>query len=314
MTVGVIIGFDWRNPHQPLRSRRSLPFLRMVARARALRIYAVDWRSLADSGEAYAVSIRSGHVRVVSLRELDLLHVRSLGPRIPHDETLQHKWTLFLSRVAVIEALGVRCTNPPQTLRLGVDKSYLLALERAGVPVVNTRLVPASTGIDEIRERFSPNGDFVVKPSNGECGRWVTRLADLTELDLIQMRRQCTHLAIQSFVPEIRDGERSLYFMARELSHAVIKHPCHGDFRANGPHLGATVQPYRPSRAELDVAHRAIDAFGAPIDTCRVDLVHPPGGPVVMELEAIDPSPYIELDEALAERVSRFYCDIGQRA
>jgi len=53
-----------------------------------------------------------------------------------------------------------------------------------------------------------------------------------------------------------------------------------------------------------------MDAFPCPLDACRVDYVVAGGRPRLMELEAVDPAPYVARDAAWAERMAAFYADL----
>ena len=93
-------------------------------------------------------------------------------------------------------------------------------------------------------------------------------------------------------MPEIVEGEWSLILVEEELSHAVRKRPKAGDFRTQSE-LGARMTAEEPSPALLTTARGALEAAtrfsaGAPCLT-RIDLVETSDGPIVMEVELIEP-------------------------
>lgn len=177
---------------------------------------------------------------------------------------------------AWIDALdGLPLWNPPEILRWNIHKSYLLELESRGVPIVPTLLVRGGEG-------------FIVKPA-------VSATAFRTE----RHAAGCD-LLVQPFVPEIaRDGELSFVFLGRAYSHAVRKRPRGGDFRVQ-PDFGGTVEPFDPPPGLIDQAARIAATLGRRWLYARVDCVVRDGRLMLMELEATEPSLF--LDEVLAER------------
>ena len=103
---------------------------------------------------------------------------------------------------------------------------------------------------------------------------------------------------VQAFVPEIETrGELSLVYLDGDFSHAVRKRAARGDFRVQSD-FGGTVEPVAPS-AEV---HRFGDAVLAAVTHewiyARVDLVEAEAGPLLMELELIEPDLFLSLPSA----------------
>ncbi|MEZ5063076.1 MAG: hypothetical protein R2700_16495, partial [Solirubrobacterales bacterium] len=95
-------------------------------------------------------------------------------------------------------------------------------------------------------------------------------------------------------------GELSLVFVEGELMHSLRKVPARGDFRIQ-PLYGGTHQAHEPTAAEVAAAERAVAlAPGDPL-YARVDIVTGEGGrPLVIELELIEPSLYLDIAPATA--------------
>lgn len=94
---------------------------------------------------------------------------------------------------------------------------------------------------------------------------------------------------VQQYMPEIISaGEVSLIFFGGLYSHSVIKKVKSGDFRAH-PLWGANVEPYKVSDGERVVADSALDIVGDFIHFARVDLLNLKSGPVIIEVELIEP-------------------------
>ncbi|MBL8508028.1 MAG: hypothetical protein JNM11_06140, partial [Chitinimonas sp.] len=111
------------------------------------------------------------------------------------------------------------------------------------------------------------------------------------------------------FQPEILAlGEVSLMVMDGRYTHAIRKSPKAGDFRVQDDH-GGTVQPYAPSRAEVDFAEAAVAACPSLPAYARVDFVVTAAGCRLMELELIEPELFLRFHppaaDALAAAIAR---------
>jgi hypothetical protein len=118
---------------------------------------------------------------------------------------------------------------------------------------------------------------------------------------------------IQPYVTSIdTDGERALQFFGGRLLHAARKGPVlepgtpYDKKKVAHPGLEA----WTPTPAELAVAERALAAVPAAVPGgpellyARVDLVTgEDGGPVVMELELVEPNLFLSLHAASVPRV-----------
>jgi glutathione synthase/RimK-type ligase-like ATP-grasp enzyme len=170
--------------------------------------------------------------------------------------------------------------NNPATIRHNLAKK--------GIEVIPTHNVD-----DRVRERLAAGQAFVLKPMRGERGHNVMLVKTPAELKAIEGLED-EYLA-QDYMPEIRDGERSLVYLGFEYQHAVIKRPSASDpreFRCNES-LGGTVAVYEPLREELDFAQsviRAYESLGCPVHYSRIDIIKTCRGPMLMEAELINPS------------------------
>jgi hypothetical protein len=106
---------------------------------------------------------------------------------------------------------------------------------------------------------------------------------------------------LQPYLAEVETlRERSLVFIAGKFTHAFTK-PA---FASNA--TGRTeVQPHTPSAEELRVAKAALAAAPLPTLYARVDLAPAPGGPLLMELELIEPDLALRLCPAAAAELAR---------
>ena len=173
---------------------------------------------------------------------------------------------------------GLPVWNPPAILRWNLHKSYLLELEKQGLPIVPTMVMP---------------GRVVVKPAVSATAH-RTMLFDYDVL-------------IQPYLPEIEEGELSFVFLGRAFSHAVRKRPRGGDFRVQ-TEFGGTAERVELSPELVAQAERIAAALGGQWLYARIDGIVRDGRLLLMELEALEPSLF--LDEAAAERFADALCSV----
>lgn len=211
---------------------------------------------------------------------------------------IRSAWDYSWRRAAFLDwADGVpadRLWNPAPVVHWNTHKQYLLDLERRGVPIIPTRLLPrgqpaALSAI--LRDAGWPSA--VLKPAVSQSGRYAMRVdaADLAagqaHLDRLLPSED---MLVQPFVPAIATaGELSVTFVEGRITHAVRKRAADGDFRIHDDY-GGTVAREAPAPDLARVAEAAMEAVGQPLLYGRVDLVEGPDGrPAVMELELVEP-------------------------
>ncbi len=217
----------------------------------------------------------------------------------------------FLAWVAAIEQ-ATRLENPPAVIRWNAHKSYLLDLERTGVPVVATELVERGAGESAQAAAFAGYDEVVVKPAiSGGSYRTIRGSArDAGVRDHLGELVADGDALVQPFLTEIPEhGETSLVFFDGEFSHAVRKIPTAGDWRVQDEYGGAVVD-HDPSPAEFAVAEATLAAAPAPPCYARIDMVELPAGPVVMEAELIEPELFLPTHP---EAAARFAAALAKR-
>ena len=210
--------------------------------------------------------------------------------------------------------------NSSHVMMWNHHKRYIMELQEKGIPVPETILIPQNTdkSLDTILDEI-PWDDFVIKPciGAGSCGlkRFTKDSHDL-EPHLLSLNRHGFYFdypglgrldfgpsdtLVQPYLPEIKQkGEASLIYYGEEFSHSVIKKVKQGDYRAH-PDYGAEVLLYTPSEEEIEVGHQVLEAVGSPTEFARLDLIPSDDGPVVIELELIDPMMFFNHQPETAE-------------
>jgi glutathione synthase/RimK-type ligase-like ATP-grasp enzyme len=119
---------------------------------------------------------------------------------------------------------------------------------------------------------------------------------------------------VQPFIESIRsEGEYSLFYFNRELSHATVKVPKRGDFRVQEEY-GAEVKSLQPETALVETGDHVIRLVEPMPVYARVDFVRGPDGRfLVMELELIEPSMYLRMDSGAPGRFARAFNDYVER-
>jgi glutathione synthase/RimK-type ligase-like ATP-grasp enzyme len=183
-------------------------------------------------------------------------------------------------------------------VRWNMSKTYLLELAAAGVPVVPTVV----TGPGEVPSVPAGWDDVVVKPAIGagaqgtsRHGGTASRVAD----EVAAIHATGRPALLQPYVSGIDAvGETCVVFVGGRFSHAVRKHALLRDTTAQTGQLFAeeVIDPMTATAQERAVADAALAAL--PFDVARsgyarVDLFPTPEGPVVNEVELIEPSLFL---------------------
>ncbi len=199
-----------------------------------------------------------------------------------------------------LERAGVRLLNPAAVVRWNANKRYLLDMERAGIRIVPTRLLPRGEAVDAaaLLEEMGQE-QVVVKPavSGGAKNTFI-----LTRQETAVRQPQLTELVqhedflAQPFQSRIQEeGEWSLLYFGGEYSHCVLKTPKSGDFRVQH-YLGGGIAPREAPAHLRAAADRIVREFAPGCLYARVDGLDQDGELLLMELELIEPFLYLASD------------------
>jgi glutathione synthase/RimK-type ligase-like ATP-grasp enzyme len=225
------------------------------------------------------------------------------------------RWVQFREWVEAFERIPRRLWNPPATVLWNADKRYLETLESAGVRLPFTHW--AEPGDRPDCERFfreAGTGRAVLKPRVSATAYSTYLLERGHRLDdAAWAPLESVGSLLQAFVPEIVDGEASLMFVDGAFTHAVRKRPSTGEFRVQRD-FGGRIESLAPSAALRDFAERVLAATPHAWLYARVDVVEAAGGPVLMELELIEPDLFLARAPAAADRLADGLLRGGSRA
>jgi glutathione synthase/RimK-type ligase-like ATP-grasp enzyme len=200
--------------------------------------------------------------------------------------------------------------NPPETVLWNADKLYLRELATAGVPIPLTRWLEPGERLDYgaiLREWGLPRG--VLKPRISATAYGTHLVSPDRHLSDSDWRHlDAVGGLLQAFVPEVEtEGEASLVFIDGSFSHAVRKRPTRGDFRVQSD-FGGSMEPMSAEASLREFGVAVLARVSRPWLYARVDVVETRQGPVLMELELIEPQLFltaaaaVRLAEALESR------------
>lgn len=221
------------------------------------------------------------------------------------DYTLRR--TQFLAWTRTVAALH----NSAAVVEWNSDKVYLQHLADAGVPITPTKVVRPGAPIEV------PDHEFVVKPSVGAgsrgAGRFQPSAAEQASAHAARLHDAGRTVLVQPYLADVDEhGETALIYLAGEFSHAVRKGPMlagdtgHDLSAGTGLFLDENITPRAASPAEVAVGDQTIrflsERFGSAPLYARVDLLPGPDGPVVIELELIEPSLFLGYADGAVDR------------
>lgn len=220
-----------------------------------------------------------------------------------------HRLGEFHAWLDRLEALGAHLWNPPHILRWNTDKRYLGRLHHPRLSPPPTEILGRGSAVDlpALLERHGWD-EAVMKPAVSADGFSTERTSlsqaasDQPILDTMLARGD---VVMQRLVPEIRtSGEISMMFFAGAFSHAVSKRPKAGEFRVQ-ERLGGAIVRTDPPAALIADARELLETHAPDCLYGRVDVVVTAAGPVLMEVELLEPSLYFEHDPSSADAFAR---------
>jgi hypothetical protein len=221
----------------------------------------------------------------------------------------QHDLAAFGRVLQRIAASSTQLENPLALIEWNVHKTYLGDLERRGVPIPPTQW-PKSPTVDELRLLFEQlrADEIVLKPAVGASAGDVVRLhagASGDVFDRASAMYAQRDLLAQPFLPQIvTEGEFALIYIDGALSHTILKSPKPDDFRVQEEH-GGFIRAVQPEASLLRAGERAFGALAVVPLYARIDLVRAGDDFLLMELELIEPSLYLRLDDGAPMRFAR---------
>lgn len=195
-------------------------------------------------------------------------------------------------------SVGPNLLHGVDVFRWNTDKSYLVELAEAGLPVVPTTLAADPVELRAAIGRFAP---AVVKPRVGAGGRGIVVVYDSESWLPVDQGPWVVQPLVSSVMD---DGELSVFVFGGRPVSQLRKVASRNDIRVHEWHGGTSyLTPLDPEAALL--AADAIAAATTILDTelvyGRVDLMRHDGALVVSEIEITEPGLYLDLMPENAE-------------
>jgi len=188
--------------------------------------------------------------------------------------------------------------NPLELLRWNTHKAYLLDLRARGAPIVPTVVLlgGSAASLDAICDAQGWNA-VVVKPAvaSGSKGAYRAEVGDRAAQLHLDELLGTGDVLVQQFVPAIEDdGEWSVVLVDGVVAHGLRKRPASGDYRVQ-EEWGGNTELVEPTASLAELATRVCAILPAPALYARVDIVAIGGNWHVMEVEATEPSLWLDL-------------------
>jgi glutathione synthase/RimK-type ligase-like ATP-grasp enzyme len=216
----------------------------------------------------------------------------------------------FRAWIESLRAHDVTVVNSVATVLWNMDKQYLGWLEARGIAIPETRWIAPGESI--VVPALLANAGWdrgVLKPRISATAygtHLVTPESTLDDEAVLALRH--AGALLQAFVPEIESaGEVSLVFVDGRFSHAARKQPAPGDFRVQHE-FGGTVGLFDAPVALQEFGARVLSAIPVRWAYARVDLVDTTKGPLLMELELIEPDLFFTPGTDGARRLAMAIC------
>ncbi len=213
----------------------------------------------------------------------------------------------FLAVLERIDESKALLVNDIDIVRWNLDKSYLLELACLGAPVVPS-LAFESFAAEACPSWFSSldTDRLVVKPivgANAKDTFVIDRSLDATSMRLLSTAFARTAFLVQPFIESVQtQGEFSLFFFGGKYSHAIQKVPRPGDFRTQEEH-GGDIKSFKAPAKLIAAAEHVLGCLQSAPVYVRADFVlDPEHGPLLMELEMVEPALYFRTDAHAASR------------
>lgn len=231
-----------------------------------------------------------------------------IGTPFDYPEDPEH----FLSVLGAIDASSALLVNDLALVHWSLEKTYLRDLEERGAAIVPS-IWRDQMSTEMLDAAFDEHGTdrIIVKPvvSTGATDTFLLTRESARALEgKLQGTFSKRPFVVQPFIESIQtEGEFSLFYFNRELSHATIKVPKRGDFRVQEEH-GADLKSVQPEAALVETGNHVMGLVEPMPVYARADFVRGPDGRfLVMELELIEPSMYLRMDSDAPGRFAKAF-------
>lgn len=193
------------------------------------------------------------------------------------------------------ERAGMHFANAPSLMKWNMDKRYLCDLAERGVPVPDTVTVFST---QQVQDTLLKRGwdCAVLKPAIGQSGNGV-RLVHSGD----RLEKFLEPQILQPWLSQIRKGELSMVFLNGDYSHAVLRRPPDGEWRANSQY-GVQLTPAVPPDIAIKIALACLASLPDRPLYARIDGLMVEECFLLTELELIEPALFLDIVPEAAGR------------
>lgn len=213
----------------------------------------------------------------------------------------------FLAWCERVEA-RTRLFNPLATVRWNTHKRYLTDLAARGVPVVPSTIIDSVDGV--LATLAAQKHEFVLKPCVGagsrDAARFLPAQLEAATAHAQRLLGQGHQVLLQPYLAKVDGyGETALIHIAGRYTHAIRKGPLllPGGASSDALFAAEDIQPRIASEPEHAVAAKVMAALPSVPLYARVDLLPGPAGPLLLELEMVEPSLFFDGCDDAADRL-----------
>lgn len=205
---------------------------------------------------------------------------------------------------------GQHFLNPPELMRWNMNKRYLTDLAAQGNHVIPTEFLPCDGQFGKAHRQALQDilstkqwPEAVVKPAIGQSGKGVCKIRAGEDLGEAWADSNISDgLMVQPYIRDIEQaGETSLVCISGRFSHAVLRQPPEGEWRANSAY-GVAILPVSPPDFAVANAEAVLRTLPKMPLYARVDGTLIGDTFLLNELELIEPALYLHTCEQATER------------
>ena len=228
-----------------------------------------------------------------------------------------HRRLAEFDRWLTVVSTQTHLWNPADLIRWNTDKRYLADLSAKGLPTVPTQFIDR-TEPQWHSQLASVGDDIVIKPTVGAGSHGVRRFINQFEGAIAYVEDLLSKGMTPMAQPYLGDvdtyGEVGLVTAGGALSHAFLKAAIlNGEPQWSGDdHVVEVISTHFPTEAERSLCNRVLSVL-PPTAYARIDLLPTVDGPMISEVELIEPSLFLEVDSDAAGRVARAFASVVRR-
>jgi glutathione synthase/RimK-type ligase-like ATP-grasp enzyme len=199
-----------------------------------------------------------------------------------------------------------RLWNPAEVMIANLDKRYLADLAARGIPIVPSQFLDSDAAVAAAATRGAFDGDVVVKPTVGAgangARRFVDR-ADEARAHAVSLITGPVAAMVQPYVAAVDEREETgIVTLGGRISHAFAKGPIlSADPEwSDGLYVTERIGERTPTSAEIELAERVLGALPGTA-YARIDLLPGADGPLVSEVELVEPSLFLHVADGAAD-------------